>query len=144
MTSLSSFRKMSQLHWKPRGNRGQSNSNWKAMRYHNYHHQSSFNQHKYNHHTHNTHTPNNQRDIAAQNAIEYLSKNKHLYQKNGGLWTFSFGANMDPWKLETKRDIQPIGKKLRGKLIGWRLLFDHKGGFANVIKVINDKNHNFK
>eukprot|EP01084_Bolivina_argentea_P297357 512265_1 len=132
---------MSRLYWRPTSNRGGSNRN--HGRYNNYGHRS-FNKQRHNHQQYNG-NKNNQREISAQNAMEFLSKNKHLYSNNKQVWMFSFGANMDSWKLETKRNIKPIGKKLRGKLIGWKLRFDHRGGFANVIKVNrNDKNHNFK
>merc|ERR1719410_1881961 len=75
---------------------------------------------------------------AAQRALDYLSEHKHLSissEKVPCVWNFGFGANINPWKLEQKRNIHPIGDTLRGKLIGWRLLFDHKGGFGNIINM---------
>lgn len=79
-----------------------------------------------------------QRKNAAQRAVDYLLENKHLSissEKGPCIWNFGFGANINPWKLEQRRNIHPIGDKLRGKLTGWRLLFDHKGGFGNIINM---------
>ena len=78
----------------------------------------------------------NERSKAKQNAMEYLWANKHLStmsERGRYVWNFGYGANINPWKLQKKRGIRPIGDTLRGKLVGWRLLFDHKGGFGNVI-----------
>lgn len=93
----------------------------------------------------------NDRSIAKQNALEYLWNNKHLSmmsERGRCVWNFGYGANINPWKLENKRGIHPIGNTLRGKMIGWRLLFDHKGGFGNVIHVNTEANglriHKFK
>ena len=86
----------------------------------------------------NHHLQSQQRMQAAQRALDYLSDNKHLSipsEKGPCIWNFGFGANINPWKLEQKRNIHPIGEKLRGKLMGWRLLFDHKGGFGNIINM---------
>ena len=47
------------------------------------------------------------------------------------VWNFAFGANIDPWKLEKKRGINPL-QKVRGVLNGYRLLFNHNGGFGNI------------
>ncbi|CAJ1386751.1 unnamed protein product, partial [Effrenium voratum] len=48
-----------------------------------------------------------------------------------GVWNFAFGANLSPWKLRTKRGIAPL-EQVPGKLPGWRLVFNHKGGMGNI------------
>ena len=47
------------------------------------------------------------------------------------MWNFSFGANINPLKLENKRGIKPIDK-LPCKLEDYRLIFNHRGGFGNI------------
>jgi len=47
------------------------------------------------------------------------------------VWYFGFGANINPWKLRTKRQITPIDQ-VGGRLPGWRLSFNHKGGMGNI------------
>ena len=47
------------------------------------------------------------------------------------MWYFGFGANINPWKLREKRKIIPI-EQVPGKLAGWRLSFNHKGGMGNI------------
>ncbi len=47
------------------------------------------------------------------------------------VWYFGFGANINPWKLRTKRQILPIDQ-VAGRLPGWRLTFNHKGGMGNI------------
>ena len=47
------------------------------------------------------------------------------------MWYFGFGANINPWKLREKRKIIPI-EQVPGKLPGWRLSFNHKGGMGNI------------
>ena len=80
----------------------------------------------------------NQRLIAAEKAKQYLSINKHLIKPSlcnthSCVYNFSYGANINPYKLECKRGIKPMDGKLRGKLIDYQLLFNHKGGFGNII-----------
>ena len=41
------------------------------------------------------------------------------------VWNFGFGANINPWKLRTKRGIEPA-EQVVGKLQGFRLLFNHR------------------
>ncbi|CAE7748833.1 tatD [Symbiodinium sp. KB8] len=47
------------------------------------------------------------------------------------VWYFGFGANINPWKLRERRGIIPLAE-IPGKVAGWRLLFNHKGGMGNV------------
>ena len=47
------------------------------------------------------------------------------------VWYFGFGANINPWKLQVKRGIVPLAQT-PGKVPGWRLMFNHKGGMGNV------------
>lgn len=47
------------------------------------------------------------------------------------VWYFGFGANINPWKLRTKRKIEPL-EQVAGRLLGWRLTFNHKGGMGNI------------
>lgn len=47
------------------------------------------------------------------------------------LWYFGFGANINPWKLRERRKIIPIDQ-VCGRLPGWRLTFNHKGGMGNI------------
>ncbi|CAE8588893.1 unnamed protein product [Polarella glacialis] len=49
----------------------------------------------------------------------------------GPKWYFGFGANINPWKLREQRQILPL-EEFVGKLPGWKLVFNHKGGFGNI------------
>jgi len=48
-----------------------------------------------------------------------------------GVWNFAFGANINPWKLRDQRKITPK-EEVVGRLRGWRLVFNHKGGMGNI------------
>eukprot|EP00929_Paragymnodinium_shiwhaense_P093629 TRINITY_DN53841_c0_g1_i1.p1 TRINITY_DN53841_c0_g1~~TRINITY_DN53841_c0_g1_i1.p1 ORF type:complete len:726 (-),score=125.51 TRINITY_DN53841_c0_g1_i1:463-2604(-) len=50
------------------------------------------------------------------------------------VWNFAFGANINPWKLESSRGIKPLDA-VRGKLPGWRLVFNHRGGFGSIEEI---------
>ena len=50
---------------------------------------------------------------------------------SASVWYFGFGANINPWKLRERRGIIPLAE-FPGKLPGWRLLFNHKGGMGNI------------
>lgn len=47
------------------------------------------------------------------------------------VWNFAFGANINPWKLKTKRGIEPV-EEVPARLPGWRLKFNHSGGMGNI------------
>lgn len=51
--------------------------------------------------------------------------------QDGLVWSFGFGANINPWKLEKKRRIVPV-ETVVAQLPGHVLLFNHRGGFGNI------------
>jgi len=53
-------------------------------------------------------------------------------QGRSHVWNFAFGANINPWKLQTKRGIVPVDAR-RGVLREWGLRFNHRGGFGNIV-----------
>eukprot|EP00929_Paragymnodinium_shiwhaense_P114839 TRINITY_DN83359_c0_g1_i1.p1 TRINITY_DN83359_c0_g1~~TRINITY_DN83359_c0_g1_i1.p1 ORF type:complete len:333 (-),score=76.19 TRINITY_DN83359_c0_g1_i1:395-1393(-) len=60
----------------------------------------------------------------------------------GSRWNFAFGANINPWKLKTKRGIMPQ-QEVAGRLPGWRLVFNHSGGMGNVEAVPAEEKDRF-
>ena len=73
------------------------------------------------------------RRAAADRALKVVSRS--AADVGGGyVWNFGFGANINPWKLQEKRGIRPA-EAVCGKVPGWRLLFNHRGGFGNIEEV---------
>ena len=54
-----------------------------------------------------------------------------------GVWNFACGANMSPNKLGGSRVLTPQ-ESLPGELKGYRLAFNHRGGFGNVVPLEGD------
>ncbi|CAJ1408113.1 unnamed protein product [Effrenium voratum] len=63
-----------------------------------------------------------------------VPEGKESADSSESLWYFGFGANINPWKLREKRGIIPI-EQVCGKLPGWQLTFNHKGGMGNIEQV---------
>ena len=71
------------------------------------------------------------RQAAAARALAHASNSQAVDRSGtGGVWNFAFGSNMLPAKI-AERSMTPL-HAVRGSLAGWRLLFNHRGGYGNI------------
>jgi len=70
------------------------------------------------------------RNEAYRRGLEAAQK----FSVDGGkyVWTFGFGANINPWKLQERRGIIPVASS-PAFLPNYRLVFNHRGGFGNIV-----------
>lgn len=74
------------------------------------------------------------RQAAAARALAHASNSQAVDQSGtGAVWNFAFGSNMLPAKI-AERSMKPL-HAVRGRLAGWRLLFNHRGGYGNIESV---------
>lgn len=59
------------------------------------------------------------------------AKESRIGDTDSCVWYFGFGANINPWKLREQRQIRPV-KEVLGRLSGWQLVFNHRGGMGNI------------
>ncbi len=69
------------------------------------------------------------REAATRRALRHADASGAC-TKDGCVWNFAFGSNVNPSKVAS-RGMAP-SCVLRGVLPGWRLLFNHVGGYGNV------------
>ncbi len=71
------------------------------------------------------------RQAATARALAHASSSQAVDRSGtGGVWNFAFGSNMLPAKV-AERSMMPL-HVVRGSLPGWRLLFNHRGGYGNI------------
>ncbi len=74
------------------------------------------------------------RQAATTRALAHASSSQAADRSGtGGVWNFAFGSNMLPAKV-AERSMTPL-HVVRGSLPGWRLLFNHRGGYGNIESV---------
>eukprot|EP00957_Ditylum_brightwellii_P186888 14231886-Ditylum_brightwellii.AAC.1 len=81
------------------------------------------------------------RTAAKEAALLIASRSSSTIDNNKYVWNFSFGANINPWKLQTKRKIQPV-EVTPGQVLHHRLLFNHRGGFGTIEHTQSAPNNN--
>ena len=72
------------------------------------------------------------RQAATKRALQAVDKSEAGDERH--VWNFGFGANINPAKLRDRRGIRPA-ETARAKVEGFRLLFNHRGGFGNIEEV---------
>lgn len=70
------------------------------------------------------------RQAATARALAHVGTSKAVDRSTRGVWNFAFGSNMLPEKVAERR-MEPLCV-VRGRLPGWRLLFNHRGGYGNI------------
>ena len=70
------------------------------------------------------------REAAVRRALLHADASGASVDGGRFVWNFAFGSNLSPGKVRS-RGMQPV-KVLRGVLLGWRLLFNHTGGYGTI------------
>lgn len=70
------------------------------------------------------------REAAVRRAIAHADSCGASSDGGKYVWNFAFGSNLNPGKVESRRMLPAETK--RGVLTGWRLLFNHTGGYGNI------------
>lgn len=70
------------------------------------------------------------REAAVKRAIAHADSCGASCDGGRYIYNFAFGSNLNPAKVESRKMFP--AETLRGVLPGWRLLFNHTGGFGNI------------
>jgi hypothetical protein len=69
-------------------------------------------------------------EAAAARALEHANRSEAVDRASGAVWNFAFGSNINPAKVAERQMTAMYA--VRGRLPGWRLLFNHRGGYGNI------------
>jgi hypothetical protein len=70
------------------------------------------------------------REAAVRRALQHADDSSACEGGGKFVWNFAFGSNLNPQRVRS-RGMRPSSLR-RGVLPGWRLLFNHTGGYGNI------------